>query len=142
MEQTPELTKALSELKRLTGLTMQITADTPEETAAALEQIRCLCTAYREKYNKNDFLLSLMKNGIPAYDIYERAGRLHIPVEEKRVIYLLKTKELTDTIIEILRNLFPQRPILFRSARIYFLSFTRSGQPLPKMRSEKPPISS
>lgn len=144
MEQTPELTKALSELKRLTGLTMQITADTPEETATALEQIRCLCTAYREKYNKNDFLLSLMKNGIPAYDIYERAGRLHIPVEEKRVIYLLKTKELTDTIIEILRNLFPieQRPILFRSARIYFLSFTRSGQPLPKMRSEKPPISS
>ena len=106
MEQTPELTKALSELKRLTGLTMQITADTPEETAAALEQIRCLCTAYREKYNKNDFLL---KNGIPAYDIYERAGRLHIPVEEKRVIYLLKTKELTDTIIEILRNLFPHR---------------------------------
>lgn len=144
MEQTPELTKALSELKRLTGLTMQITADTPEETATALEQIRCLCTAYREKYNKNDFLLSLMKNGIPAYDIYERAGRLHIPVEEKRVIYLLKTKELTDTIIEILRNLFPaeQKPILFRSARIYFLSFTRSGQPLPKMRSEKPPISS
>ena len=109
MEQTPELTKALSELKRLTGLTMQITADTPEETATALEQIRCLCTAYREKYNKNDFLLSLMKNGIPAYDIYERAGRLHIPVEEKRVIYLLKTKELTDTIIEILRNLFPRR---------------------------------
>ena len=145
MEQPPELTKALSELKRLTGLTMQITADTPEETATALEQIRCLCTAYREKYNKNDFLLSLMKNGIPAYDIYERAGRLHIPVEEKRVIYLLKTKELTDTIIEILRNLFSpaeQKPILFRSARIYFLSFTRSGQPLPKMRSEKPPISS
>lgn len=30
MEQTPELTKALSELKRLTGLTMQITADTPK----------------------------------------------------------------------------------------------------------------
>mgnify|MGYP000720149798 CR=1 FL=1 len=85
MEQTPELTKALSELKRLTGLTMQITADTPEETATALEQIRCLCTAYREKYNKNDFLLSLMKNGIPAYDIYERAGRLHIPVEEKEL---------------------------------------------------------
>ena len=28
MEQPPELTKALSELKRLTGLTMQITADT------------------------------------------------------------------------------------------------------------------
>lgn len=39
MEQTPELTKALSELKRLTGLTMQITADTPEETATALEQM-------------------------------------------------------------------------------------------------------
>ena len=37
------------------------------------------------------------------------AEKYHIPVEEKRVIYLLKTKELTDTIIEILRNLFPHR---------------------------------
>ena len=37
------------------------------------------------------------------------AEKYHIPVEEKRVIYLLKTKELTDTIIEILRNLFPRR---------------------------------
>ena len=122
MEQTPELTKALSELKRLTGLTMQITADTPEETAAALEQIRCLCTAYREKYNKNDFLLSLMKKGGNAVNFimeHEQmsyvealkylAEKYHIPVEEKRVIYLLKTKELTDTIIEILRNLFPRR---------------------------------
>ena len=82
MANTSELEKGLNELKRLTGITLTVTAEDSEQEQMALEQIRCLCLAYREKYNKNDFLLSLMMNGIPAYDIYERAGRLHIPVEE------------------------------------------------------------
>lgn len=69
-----------------------------------------------------------MKNGIPAYDIYERAGRLHIPVEEKRVIYLLKTKELTDTIIEILRNLFPAEQNLSCSGQQGYTFYPSPGQ--------------
>lgn len=109
MEYKPELAKALNDLKRITGITLDVDASTTEEQEKALEQIRCLCTAYREKYNKNDFLLSLMTNGIPAYDIYERAGRLHIAPEEKRVIFLLETRSLDDTVIEILKNLFPSQ---------------------------------
>ena len=47
MERSQELTSALNELKRITGITMDITADTQEEEALALTQIRCLCTAYK-----------------------------------------------------------------------------------------------
>ena len=78
MEHTQELDKALNELKRITGITMDVSAETPEETELALTQIRCLCTAYKEKYNKTDFLQSLLTGGIPSYDIHDRAARLHI----------------------------------------------------------------
>lgn len=109
MEHTPELEKALNELKRITGLTVKIEAATPEEAEQSLQQIRCLCTAYREKYNRTDFLHGLMINGIPAYDIHERASRLHIAADEKRVLFLLEAKDLDDTVKEILKNLFPSQ---------------------------------
>ena len=57
MANTSELEKGLNELKRLTGITLTVTAEDSEQEQMALEQIRCLCLAYREKYNKNDFLL-------------------------------------------------------------------------------------
>ena len=56
MANTSELEKGLNELKRLTGITLALTAEDSEQEQMALEQIRCLCLAYREKYNKNDFV--------------------------------------------------------------------------------------
>ena len=108
MKHSQELTSALNELKKITGITIDITADTSEEEALALTQIRCLCTAYREKYNKNHFLQNLMTNAVPAYDVTERALRMHIDPEERRVLFLLGTKDpLDDTVMEILKHLFP-----------------------------------
>ena len=109
MAHTQELDKALNELKRITGISLDVTAGSPEEEELALAQIRCLCTAYPEKYNKTDFLQSLMVNGIPSYDIYERASRLHITPEEKRVLFLLEARVIDDTIMAILKNLFPSQ---------------------------------
>ena len=60
MANTSELEKGLNELKHLTGITLAVTAEDSEQEQMALEQIRCLCLAYREKYNKNDFLMGLM----------------------------------------------------------------------------------
>lgn len=114
MEHTPELTSALNELKRITGITMDIPSGTPEEESQALTQIRCLCTAYKEKYNKNHFLQSLMTGTLPAYDVSERALRLHIEPEEPRVLFLLETRgTLDDTTLEILKNLFPSQKKIF-----------------------------
>lgn len=109
MDHKSELDKALGELKRITGIAVSVNADTPEETELALSQIRCLCAAYKEKYNKADFLKSLMTEGVPSYDIGERAARLHIVPDEKRVLFLLETKAVDDTLTEILKNLFPSR---------------------------------
>ena len=109
MDYTSELDRALSELKRITGVAVSVKADTPEETELALSQIRCLCAAYKEKYNKADFLKSLMTEGIPSYDVGDRAARLHIDPEEKRVLFLLEARTIDDTLTEILKNLFPSR---------------------------------
>lgn len=109
MDHTQELTKALAELKRITGISMDVSADTPEAAKQAVAQIRCLCTAYKEKYNKTDFLQGLMTGGIPAYDIAERAARLHIAPDEKRVLFLLESRHIDETAAEILKNMFPSQ---------------------------------
>ena len=132
MEHTQELAKALAELKRITGITMEVTADSPEEAEQALTQIRCLCTAYREKYNKAHFLQGLMTGGIPAYDIAERAARLHINPDEQRILFLLETKEIDETVMEILKSLFPAQtktylvPVTERTVAV--LRPVRSGE--------------
>ena len=40
MDNTPELDKALSELKKITGMTLEVRTDTPEELENAMTQIR------------------------------------------------------------------------------------------------------
>ena len=109
MDHTQELTKALTELKRITGIAMEVNADTPEAAEQAVTQIRCLCTAYKEKYNKADFLQGLMTGGIPAYDIAERANRLHITPDDRRVLFLLESRHIDNTVTEILKNMFPSQ---------------------------------
>ena len=91
-------------------MTLEVRADTPEELENALTQVRCLAQAYREKYNKNHFLQSLMTDSIPAYDIYERAVRLHIDPESQRTLFLVETKNtLDDTVIEILKDVYKRQ---------------------------------
>ena len=109
MANTSEVEKGLNELKRLTGITLAVTTEDSEQEQMALEQIRCLCLAYREKYNKNDFLMGLMTGGVPSYDVQQRAARLHIAPEENRILFLIEIKEPDEIIGEILKNLFPSQ---------------------------------
>jgi carbohydrate diacid regulator len=110
MGHTPELDKALSELKKITGISLDVCAETPDEQEFALSQIHSLSLAYREKYNKSHFLQSLMTDGIPPYDILKRASNLHIDPEVPRVLFLAETKNiLDDTVIQVLKNLFPSQ---------------------------------
>ena len=138
MTHTQELDKALNELKRITGVSLNVSADTPEEEEQALTQVRCLCTAYREKYNKNDFLQSLMMNGSPSYDIYERASRLHIAPEEKRTLFLLETRIIDDTVMAILKNLFPSQTktylVSVNESSLAILRPVKSGETPASMR--------
>ena len=108
-EYTRKLEKALGELKRVTGLSLTVADEPPEDAEQTLAQLKCLCTAYKEKYNRTDFLQSLMTGGIPSYEISERAARLHITVDARRVLFLLEARTPDEVIIEILRNLFPSQ---------------------------------
>lgn len=110
MEKEQELQKALNELHRITGLTFRVDTGTGEQDQAlALTQIRCLCTAYKEKYNKTAFLYGLMTGGIPSFDIQDRAAKLHIDPDASRILFLLESESLDETATEILKNMFPSR---------------------------------
>lgn len=110
MEYSTSLYSALNELKRITGIKLEVTADNAQDEERALAQIRCLCTAYKEKYNKNHFLKTLMTGNISSIEAAEHAARLHIAPEERRILFLLEKKgPLDDTVMEILKNLFPSQ---------------------------------
>ncbi len=48
MEHTPELDKALSELKRITGITISVKTDTPEETELAFPRFAAFVLLIRK----------------------------------------------------------------------------------------------
>lgn len=108
MEYTPELDRALKELLQITGISMDIRITSKKDMEQAEEQIRCLCSAYKEKYNQNYFLLNLMKEGTPESDVYDRASRLHVRPDVSRILFLLETRNHMEEIItEVLKQLFP-----------------------------------
>ncbi|MGC4019469.1 MAG: helix-turn-helix domain-containing protein [Muricomes sp.] len=110
MKHTLELDKALSELKKITGISLDVHAENAEEEELALEQIRSLSLAYKEKFNKSFFLHSLMTENRPIHDISKRASQLHIEHELPRVLLLVETKTmLDDTVMQVLKNLFPSQ---------------------------------
>lgn len=117
MDQSQELSKALEELTRATGITLDIHLQpeaSTEEIDTAIRQVRSLCTAYKEKYNKNYFLLNLMTGATQDYDISERAARLHIRAVKPRYLFLLESqKKMDDTVPEVLKQLFPYQEKIY-----------------------------
>lgn len=117
MEQSQELLHAMDELTRATGITLDIhlpSEATDEEISEAVRQVRSLCTAYKEKYNKNYFLLNLMTGTAQDYDISERASRLHIRDVKPRYLFLLESqKKMDHTVAEVLKQLFPYQEKIY-----------------------------
>jgi len=111
MEHTPELKKALAELKRVTGDILDISPVVGCDADLALEQIRSLLAAYKEKYNKTHFLQGLLTGELSAFESATHAKRLHLDPDEPRILLLIETKGSNnhDTVMEILKNLFPSR---------------------------------
>ena len=107
---TPELSKALTELKDLTGTSFEVNYNTPEELDHILGQLGCLISAYKEKYNKTDFLLNLMTGESPNYDVNKRGKIFHINPNISRILFLIDFKSpVNGTIIEILSNLMDSK---------------------------------
>ena len=111
MEQSQELSKALEELTRATGIALDIHIQpeaSKEKIDESIRQIRSLCAAYKEKYNKNYFLLNLMTGTAQDCEISERTARLHIRAVKPRYLFLLESsKKMDETVTEVLKQLFP-----------------------------------
>lgn len=70
-------------------------------------QIQNLLVAYKERYDKDNFIKNLLLDNLLLVDIYNRAKKLHIDTEAKRVVYIIETKYEKDAnALETVRSLF------------------------------------
>ena len=76
----------------------------------AVSEIQNLIVAYKERFDKNNFIQNLLLDNLLLVDIYNRAKKLHIEVEARRVVYMIETKQEKDlNARELLKTLFATR---------------------------------
>jgi len=73
-------------------------------------QIQSLIVAYKERFDKDNFIKNLLLDNLLLVDIYSRAKKLRIENNVYRVVYLIET-EIDDDLsaVDIIRNVFPQK---------------------------------
>ncbi|MFQ9509576.1 MAG: PucR family transcriptional regulator [Lachnospiraceae bacterium] len=70
-------------------------------------QIQNLLVAYKERFDKDNFIKNLLLDNLLLVDIYNRAKKLHIETNVRRVVYIIETKHEKDTnALETVRSLF------------------------------------
>ena len=73
-------------------------------------QIQNLLVAYKERYDKDNFIKNLLLDNLLLVDIYNRAKKLHIDTEVRRVVFLIETKNEKDmNALETVRGLFASK---------------------------------
>lgn len=76
----------------------------------AVSEIENLTVAYRERYDKNNFIQNLLLDNLLLVDMYNRAKKLHIDVEARRVVFMVETRQEKDNNArELLKTLFASR---------------------------------
>lgn len=76
----------------------------------AVSEIQNLIIAYKERFDKNNFIQNLLLDNMLLIDVYNRAKKLHIDTEARRIVYLIETKyEKDNTAMEIVKTLFATR---------------------------------
>lgn len=70
-------------------------------------QIQNLLVAYKERFDKDNFIKNLLLDNLLLVDIYNRAKKLHIETNVKRVVFLIETQHEKDVnALETVRSLF------------------------------------
>ena len=73
-------------------------------------QIQNLLVAYKERFDKDNFIKNLLLDNLLLVDIYNRAKKLHIETEVKRAVLIIETVTDKDNIaFETIRNYFSSR---------------------------------
>ncbi len=70
-------------------------------------QIQNLLVAYKERYDKDNFIKNLLLDNLLLVDIFNRAKKLHIEMNARRVVFIIETsKEKDNGALETVRGLF------------------------------------
>ena len=73
-------------------------------------QIQNLLVAYKERFDKDNFIKNLLLDNLLLVDIYNRAKKLRIETEHPRVVFLVEAQNDKDNIaMELLKNLFEEQ---------------------------------
>jgi carbohydrate diacid regulator len=70
--------------------------------------VQSLLVAYKERYDKDNFIKNLLLDNLLLVDIYSRAKKLGVENGARRLVYLIET-DLDKDSVEIVRNLFPSK---------------------------------
>lgn len=70
-------------------------------------QIQNLLVAYKERFDKDNFIKNLLLDNLLLVDIYGRAKKLHIQTDVKRVALIIETDNAKDSnVLETMRTYF------------------------------------
>ena len=73
-------------------------------------QIQNLLSAYKEKYDKENFIKNVLLDNMLLVDIYNKAKKLHIDAEERRLVFVIETNRQRDNhAMEVVKSLFTGR---------------------------------
>lgn len=73
-------------------------------------QVQNLLVAYKERFDKDNFIKNLLLDNLLLVDIYNRAKKLHIETDVKRIVFIIETKTEKDTnALETVRTLFSSK---------------------------------
>lgn len=73
-------------------------------------QIKSLLVAYKERFDKDNFIKNLLLDNLLLVDIYSRAKKLHIENSVPRVVILIQAASGKEAnITDVLRNIFPDK---------------------------------
>ena len=72
--------------------------------------VQSLLVAYKERFDKDNFLKNLLMDNLLLVDIYNRAKKLQVENNVRRVVYLIEMDIDKDmAALEVLRNIFPAK---------------------------------
>lgn len=73
----------------------------------AVSELQNLIVAYKERFDRNNFIQNLLLDNLLLVDIYSQAKKLHIELETPRVVYLVETRDEKDAMaLETVRSIF------------------------------------
>jgi carbohydrate diacid regulator len=76
----------------------------------AVFQLQSLLVAYKERYDKDNFIKNLLLDNMLLVDIYSRAKKLHIDIDVRRVVFIIETENEKDVnALETIRGLFASK---------------------------------